>query len=464
MADSLVFGREVYTRRREKFIAEVKTGKYLFLGNDDVGANYRDNIYPFRQDSTFLYYFGINQPFLAAIIDADENKTILIGDEINIEYVIWMGKLPSLKSLADEAGIAEVQPYSKLRDYVTSGIHYLPPYRGDHYILLQSLTGYSFEKIDGHISVKMIKAVVAQRSVKEVGEIEQLDKAVTATAQMHRYIMSRARTGMFEYELVGMASQKAWQSGCTWSFNPIMTVNGQTLHNHHYGNELREGQILLYDGGCQLPSLYAGDMTRSVPAAKRFTTQQEEIYLVVQDALDKSIAALRPGIKYYDVHLIAAKTVFEGLKSIGLTKGDTEEAVMKGAHTVFFPHGLGHMIGLDVHDMENLGEQYVGYRDGLERSKAFGFKSLRLGKELETGYVITVEPGIYFIPELIDLRKSEGLYTDFINYDKLESYKNFGGIRLEDDYLITDNGSRRLGEYLEKSLPEIYQLRDQAYS
>jgi Xaa-Pro aminopeptidase len=463
MADTIVFDKEVYKSRRDKFVGQVKSGKYLFLGNDETGANYRDNTYPFRQDSTFLYYFGINQPNLAVIINADENKTILFGDEISIEHVIWMGTLPSLKSLAEEVGITEVMPYKKLLDYVSQDIQYLPPYRGDHYILLQSLTGKNFEKTDGGISVKMIKAVVAQRSIKEAGEIELLEKAVIASNQMHRYIMTHARAGMKEYQLVGMAAQQAWHTGCTWSFNPIMTINGQTLHNHYYGNTLEEGNMLLFDGGCQLPSMYAGDITRTIPVGKRFSTIQEEVYQIVLDALDNCVTVLKPGVKYYDVHLLAAQTIFEGLKSLGITKGDTEAAVLAGAHTLFFQCGLGHMMGLDVHDMENLGEQYVGYRDGFEKSKAFGFKSLRLGKELEKGFVITVEPGIYFIPELIDLRKSEGLYKDFINYDKLESFKTFGGIRLEDDYFITDKGSHRLGDYLEKSLDEVYTLRENAF-
>jgi Xaa-Pro aminopeptidase len=441
----------------------VGSGKYLFIGNDDVGANYRDNVYPFRQDSTFLYYFGINQPSLYALIDADTGKTILFGDDINIDYVIWMGKLPSLSELAEKVGIETVLPYSSIDQHVNIHTNYLPPYRGDHYFLLQALFKYTPNQIDQNVSVKMILAVVNQRSIKEEQEIKELDRAVSATVQMHAYIIRNARHGMKEYELVGMASQKAWEMGCMWSFNPILTINGQTLHNHNYGNELKEGNILLYDGGCQLETLYAGDMTRSMPVAKRFDKKQEEIYSIVLNALNKSVAVLKPGVRYKDVHLTAAKVIFEGLKELGITKGDADEAVKAGAHSVFFPHGLGHMMGLDVHDMENLGERYVGYNETLERSTQFGLKSLRLARELEEGFVITVEPGIYFIPELIDLRKSQSEYLEFINYDKLETYKDFGGIRIEDDYVITNDYARLLGDPLAKELSEIYELRDQAF-
>ncbi len=463
MANQITFDRQTYINRRLKFIEEVKTGMYFFMGNDDIGANYKDNVYPFRQDSTFLYYFGINQPNLYGLIDADTGKTYIFGDDIGIDHIIWMGKLPLLSELADNVGIDMVLPLSKTRDYVSRNAHYLPPYRGDHYLFFNTNLGMNVDETDQHVSTKMIKAVVKQRSIKETQEIEELHKAVNATAEMHGHILKSARPGLKEYELVGMAAQKAWELGCTWSFNPIMTKNGQTLHNHDYHNMLKDGQMLLFDGGCQMPSLYAGDMTRTMPVGKRFDTRQEEVYQIVLAALDHSVSLLKPGVRYLDVHLAAGRVLFEGLKSLGITKGNTEEAVNAGAHSVFFQCGLGHMMGLDVHDMENLGEPIVGYHENLIKSTAFGLRSLRLGKELEEGFVITVEPGLYFIPELIDLRRSEGQYKEFINYDELEKYKNFGGIRIEDDYVISKDGYTLLGQPLAKSIEDIYGLRDQAF-
>jgi Xaa-Pro aminopeptidase len=230
------------------------------------------------------------------------------------------------------------------------------------------------------------------------------------------------------------------------------------LHNHYHGNILQEGQLVLGDFGAQNGMCYAGDITRTCPVSPTFTEVQKSIYEIVLKAEVDSIKACKAGVKYKDIHLDAAKIIASGLKEMGLMKGNVEEAVAQGAHALFFPHGLGHHIGLDVHDMEDLGEQHIGYDAETQRSDQFGTKYLRLGKRLETGNVITVEPGIYFIPELIDKWKGDGMHTDYINYDALNAFRDFGGIRIEDNILINETNSTILGDPIPKTVTEIESL------
>jgi Xaa-Pro aminopeptidase len=459
MGINIPFNAPTYENRRSIFINNVKTGKYLFVGNDDVGGNYLDDIYPFKQDSSFLYFFGINKPCLVGLIDADAGESMLFGDDISLDYVIWMGKQPSMAELAEKVGIKKVADFSKLSDYCDEQTHFLPPYRGDQSILIQKVTGVPIDQQSSKASVKMIKAVVKQRSIKEGQEIEALDEACYASGVMHEAVIKAVKPGLKEYELIAVAAQNALSQGGRWSFNPIATINGQTLHNHYYGNELVNGKLFLFDGGYQSITNYVGDLTRTTPVNGKFTNIQAEVYNIVLAAYTKAVTLLQPGVSYREIHLASAAVIFDGLKGLGICKGETNEAVAAGAHSVFFPHGLGHMMGLDVHDMENLGEQYVGYTDDLIKSTQFGLKSLRLGRDLEEGFVLTVEPGIYFIPELIDKRNSEGAFKEFINYDVLEKFKSFGGIRIEDDYAITNDGSRLLGKNLAKTIDELCELR-----
>lgn len=455
-----MFDATAYTQRRQQLKQQIGSGLILLLGNDEAGMNFADNWYPFYQDSTFRYYFGLDLAGLTGVIDVDRDEVILFGPEQSIDDVVWTGPLPSLSSLAEQVGVSKVLPTKKIADYLqgVANIHYLPPYRPEHELKLYTWTG----KATLEPSVKLIEAVVAQRSVKSEAEVAEIEKAVTYTSRMHRSVMQFAREGMKEHEVASEAVRYAEASGNQLSFPLICTTQGQILHNHYRGNTLQAGDMLLFDGGIQTAAGYAGDMTRTFPVSGTFSEKQRELYQVVLDAHEAAMAALKPGMLFKDIHLLACRKLTDGLKQIGLMRGDTEEAVRAGAHTMFFQCGLGHMMGMDVHDMENLGEQYVGYTPEMRKSTKFGLKSLRLGRALEPGFVVTVEPGIYIIPELIDMRRNDKVAQQFINFELLNSYRDFGGIRIEDDLLITNNGSRLLGEPLERAVSDVEAIRQQA--
>lgn len=460
-----MFSKETYTARRSKLKADVGNGLLLFLGNNEVGMNYAANTYHFRQDSNFLYFFGLDMPGLAAVIDADEGTATIFGNDLTIEDVVWEGPKPSLSELAKKVGVTKTAPAAHLSETVKKAlaagrkIHFLPPYRHDNMLKLNDLLDIPVAALKQNASVEFIKAVIAQRAHKTAEEIAELEKAVTVSGAMHVAMMKAAAEGKTEAQLTGIVNGIAVSCGGDLAYPIILTINGQTLHNHFHGNILKKGDLVLGDFGAETPMHYAGDLTRTCPVDKKFTAKQKEIYQTVLDAQVAAIEACRPGITYKEVHLHAAKIMAEGLKSLGLMKGDMDEAVAQGAHAMFFPHGLGHMLGLDVHDMEDLGENYVGYSDTVQRSDQFGTAYLRLGKELEPGFVLTVEPGIYFIPELMDLWRAEGKFADFINYEKAATYKDFGGIRIEDNILITENGRHVLGRPVPKTVAEVEALR-----
>ena len=461
-----MFKTEIYVERRKRLRELVKSGLALFLGNDEVAMNYPANTYPyFRQDSTFLYFFGLDQPGLAAVMDFATGKEFIFGNDIDIEDIVWMGPQPTIKELAEKVGIRETAPFSKLAEFLDEAkakgrkIHYLPPYRGEHIVKIETLIGVPPSKVKKGVSEELVKGVVALRSVKNPEEIEEIEKAMEITDSMHLKAMEAAKPGMFEREIVGLEKGIAISMGGYLSFPIIFTVHGETLHNHCYGNILKEGQIVINDAGGESSMHYAGDMTRTFPVGKKFTTKQKEIYSIVLETQLNAISAVKPGIMYKEIHMLAAKTVAKGLKDLGLMKGDVDEAVAHGAHALFFPHGLGHMMGLDVHDMENLGEDYVGYDETVSRSDQFGLAYLRLAKALKPGFVFTVEPGIYFIPELIDQWKKDKKLEQFINYDKVEGYREFGGIRIEDDVLVTEDGHRVLGKYVPKKIEDVEAVR-----
>ncbi len=455
---SIPFSVETYSERRKTLMSKIGKGKILLLGNQDSSINFKDNVYHFRQDSTFLYYIGINLMDLNAILDCDTGEVSLFGDDASIDLIVWMGNQPKLSELAEKVGIKTLHPASKIREMLGGDVKYLPPYRSRHEIALKSLLDIS----QVEPSLDLIHAVIAQRNIKTEEEIQLLDQACSLTAKMHEYVLRNAKPGMMEYQLVGLASAFAWNSNAQWSFPPILTKNGQTLHNHYHGHQINEGDMVLFDGGIELESGYCGDMTRSFPVGAKFTEKQSNLYRIVYKSYQTALEHTKPERYYKDVHLAVAKTMVEGLKEIGLMKGDPDEAVAAGAHALFFPHGLGHMLGLDVHDMENLGEVHVGYDNTIEKSMQFGLRSLRLGRKLKEGFVITIEPGIYLIPELIDKFKSEGQHLNFVDYKALEDYRTVGGIRIEDDYIITSDGHRRLGEALANDLDSIESMRAEA--
>lgn len=451
-----LFAPEIYKARRARLMKSMGKGILLFPAAADQAFNYKANTYPYRQDSTFLYYFGISQTGLAGVIDADRGVSILFGHDADIEEVIWMGPQPSLGQLGEMIGTEETKTIDTLVSFLQNkDVHYLPPYHADRILYLAKLLDKHPDEILPSHSPSLVKAVIDQRSHKGEEELREMDAAMAITAAIHQQLQQSVEAGKYEAHLRASAESIAMaHQGCL-SYQAICTVQGQTLHNNQYHRLLKEGDMLLCDIGAENDMHYAADITRTYPVSKKFTAQQAEIYDLVYKAETESIQNVRPGVRYLDVHLGAARIIASGLKDIGLMQGDVDEAVAAGAHALFFPHGLGHMIGLDVHDMENLGENLVGYGDHVQRSTQFGTAYLRLARELETGFVLTVEPGIYFIPELIDLWKSEGKFTEFIQYDKLEPYRNFTGIRIEDNVVVTENGNRLIGPTISKKRGEV---------
>ncbi|MCF8217381.1 MAG: aminopeptidase P family protein [Bacteroidales bacterium] len=451
-----MFKKEVYTQRRDILREKMDSGLVLLPGNPESPMNAAANTFHFRQDSSFLYYFGLDFPDIIGIVDIDNNKDYLFADDVDLDDIIWMGPQETLKEVGAKVGVENTFPFCKAADVLSEAIskgrkiHFLPQYRSENVILMEKLLGIHPSRVPEYVSEELIKAVVDQRSAKDHYEIEELDKAANIGYQMHITAMRMAKPEMYEREIAGRIEGIALSHGGMLSFPVILTVNGQTLHNHYHGNLMKEGDLMLTDAGAETPMHYASDFTRTIPVGGKFTPEQKDIYNIVLHANNRAFKHIKPGVTYKEIHLMAAATIMEGLKDLGIVKGDPNDAVQQGAHALFMPHGLGHMMGLDVHDMEAIGEDYVGYDNEVKRSSVFGIGGLRMGRKLQPNFVITNEPGLYFIPELIDRWKSEKKFTEFINYDKVEAYRNFGGIRLEDDILITQDGCRLLGD---KRLP-----------
>lgn len=456
-----MFGKETYLKRRTQLKNSVKNGIMLFLGNNEAPMNYPSNTYRYRQDSHFLYFFGIQLDRLAAIIDVDENREIIFGDDYTIDDIIWMGPQPTLHALAEKCGVKQTEPYKALQEYLQKAqqagrkIHYLPPYRDDNKITLHKLLGIPFDQLKASASVEMIKGVVALRECKSDEEIAEMDKICDIGTEMHLAVMRAAKAGVLERELAGMAEGISLSKGAGVSFPVILSQNGETLHNHHHEQYLENGRMLLMDAGAESMSGYSSDYTRTYPVSGKFSQRQKEIYEIVLQANMEAIQMARPGIPYFDVHLNTYKVIAKGLIALGLMKGNAEEAAEAGAPALFMPHGLGHMLGMDVHDMEDLGEDYVGYDETISRNPIFGLGSLRCAKTLKPGFIVTDEPGIYFIPQLIEMWAKEKKFEQYINYQKVREYVGFGGIRIEDDVLITDTGCRVLGKPLPKRVDEL---------
>ena len=459
-----MFEKEVYQNRRNKLKSKGLKGVALFLGNVDSPRNYPDNYFTFRQDSSFLYFFGLDFPGLAGAIDFESGEAFIFGNDVDISDIIWMGPQVSLKENAAKVGIPKTAPFSKLNDFVSNILgqkrkfHVLPPYRGENKILVANLLNVSIDEIQQFVSLELIKSVIDIRSVKGAEEIEEIKKACAIGYQMHVTAMRMAKPGTLEQKIAGTIEGIALAGGNSTSFPTILTQNGETLHNHNHSQILQKGRLMLCDAGAESLSHYASDFTRTVPVGGKFTQKQREIYEIVFAANNKATSLIKPGVTYLSVHLAVAEVIASGLKDLGLMKGDVNEAVKNGAHAMFFPHGLGHMMGLDVHDMEDIGQTYVGYDDETQPVSQFGTAYLRMGRKLQKGFVITNEPGIYFIPALIDKWKSEKLNTDFINFDKVNEYRDFGGIRLEDDILVIESGSEILGKRIPIKPDEIEEI------
>ena len=449
-----MFAKQVYVERRQELKSKLGNGLVIIFGNNDAPTNYPANTYRFRQDSTFLYYFGQKREGLVGVIDIDNDKEYLIGDDIDIDDIIWFGYVPSVQELGQQVGVMNSAPMSELEKIIDKAkangqeIMYLPPYRHDNMIQVADLLKIHPLKTRENASVRLIKAVVEMRSIKTDLEIKEIEDALAIGYMMHTTAMKECRPGVTEKHIAGIIEGIAMSYGEKYSFQSILSMHGEIQHGYPSDRPLEAGRLMLCDAGAENMEHYCSDNTRVTPISGKFTQKQRDIYSIVESCHDLVIEKAKPGMKWLDMHLDVCRMMTDRLKELGLMKGDTEEAVRNGAHAMFMPHGLGHMMGMDVHDMEGLGQNYVGFDEEVQPSTQFGLNCLRCGRRLRPGFVMTDEPGIYFIPHLIDLWRSQGLHKDFINYDAVESYKDFGGIRLEDDILITETGNRVLGKQI----------------
>lgn len=436
-------------------------GVAVIFGNNDSPINYPANAYHFRQDSTMMYYTGLDRDGLALVIDCDNDREILFGDDIDLDDIVWMGFTPSVSTLAESSGISHSEPMKGLSRYLKSGIadgttRILPPYRYDNLLMLVEVTGLTSAQVRAHASVELIKAVIDQRAVKTAAEIAEIEKACEVGHKMHVTAMRMCRPGVTEREIAGAIEGISLSMGGGFSFLPIVSTHGEIQHGFPKPEPMQPGRLLLVDAGAETLSCYCSDNTRVTPVSGRFDSRQREIYSIVLAAHDRVAEIVRPGLKWRDAHFEAARVITNGLKELDILRGDTEEILAAGAHAIAFVHGLGHMMGMDVHDMEGLGQVYVGFDEEVRpQLDQFGTNFLRCGRRLQPGFVMTDEPGIYFIPHLIDAWRAEGKFKEFINYDKLDTYKDFGGIRLEDDLLITPDGSRYLGPHIPITIDEV---------
>jgi len=446
-----MFEQKIYTARRDRLREKMRSGIILIPGNCESPLNYTDNTYHFRQDSTFLYLFGLDMPGLFGVIDTNTGVDTLYGNDISIDDIIWMGTKPSVIELAASVGVIHTAPFKELSESITQSIHkkipvhYITPYRAENKILLSELLGIQSSRLAGYASAELVHRLVEMRSVKDPFEIAEIEKACQTGYKMHVTAMKMAKPGVIEQEIAGIIEGISLAYGGGTSFATILTQNGQTLHNHDHSLTLQKGRLLLVDAGAESNSHYASDYTRTTPVGGKFSQKQVEIYNIVLKANNTATALIKPGETYLSIHMKVAEVIASGLKELGLMKGDVHDAVANGAHALFFPHGLGHMLGLDVHDMENYGQINVGFDEEIRPIDQFGTASLRLGRRLQKNFVITNEPGIYFIPALIEKWENEKINHAFINFDQVKRYLDFGGIRLEDDILVTDTGARILG-------------------
>lgn len=454
-----MFSKDVYARRRQTLVAKMadsaaegKRGIALFIGNTEAPAQYKDNCYKFRQDSTWLYFFGIDQPLYAAIIDLDNGNETIFANDVEIGDIIWMGPQPSVASVAASVGVVKSAPYTDLNAVVAKvlaegrPVHFVKPSRYYNTMKIASLLGCGTDEVAGRFSLALTKAIISMRLVKEDCEIEVIDDACNLGYEMHTVARNSIVPGIIEQEIVGKMDGVTLSKGWGVSFPTILTQHGETLHNHLHDKIIEPGKLMVIDAGAESNVHYASDFTRTYPTSGKFTAKQREIYQIVCDCNEFAFSMTRPGISYREVHLKTMHLMLEELRALDIVRGDVQDMVEAGIAGLFMPHGLGHNMGLDVHDMEDYGENYVGYDDDQSRSPQLGLGSLRMARKLVPGNVITDEPGIYFIPALIEKWKSEKTDQGFVNYSKLESYYDFGGIRLEDDVLVTADGARRLGK------------------
>lgn len=448
----MLFSKNTYVERRARLRQLVGHGLIVLMGNNESPMNYPSNTYKFRQDSSFLYFFGQHRDGLVGVIDADSGAETLLGDEIDIDDIVWYGEVTSVVQMAEECGVAHTAPMAALTEMVAQAqkagrkVHFLPPYRHETMIRLHDLLSIHPSQQRDAASQELIQAVIQLRLVKSAEEIEELERAAAIGYEMHTTAMRLCRPGVTEAYIGGVLDGIAASHGSMVSFQSIVSMHGEILHGYPSARPLEAGRLLLCDAGAETREHYCSDHTRTTPISGTFTQRQKDIYNIVVDCHDLALTHARPGVRWWDVHYDVCRLMTNRLKDLGLMKGDTEAAVQAGAHALFLPHGLGHAMGMDVHDMEGLGQTFVGYDEETRPSSQFGTASLRFARRLEEGHVVTDEPGIYFIPALIDLWRKEGTNAEFLCFDEIEKYKDFGGIRIEDDVLITKDGCRFLGE------------------
>lgn len=447
----MLFSKSTYVERRNELKKLVGSGLIVLFGNNDSPANYPSNTYKFRQDSSFLYYFGLHRNGLVGVIDVDNDREYLVGDEIDIEDIVWYGSVTSVAEMAEMTGVARTAAMRELPAIVESAkaqgeeVHFLPPYRFDNQIQIMDLLGIHPSQKKAVASLKLIAAVVKMRTTKTEEEIAELERAAEIGYEMHTTAMRLCRPGVTEQYIGGMVDGIANAYGCMVSFQTIATQHGEVMHGNPSPAKLEAGRLMLVDAGAETNENYCSDNTRTTPVSGVFTQKQKDIYNIVVECHDHVLEVAKPGVKWWDVHFAVCRIITERLQQLGLMKGDVEESLKAGAHAMFLPHGLGHSMGMDVHDMEGLGQVYVGFDDEVRPSTQFGTNALRFGRRLQKGFVVTDEPGIYFIPALIDDWKKNGTNAQFLNFDKIDEYRDFGGIRIEDDVLITDEGCRFIG-------------------
>lgn len=447
----MLFSKSTYVERRNELKKLVGSGLIVLFGNNDSPANYPSNTYKFRQDSSFLYYFGLHRNGLVGVIDVDNDREYLVGDEIDIEDIVWYGSVTSVAEMAEMTGVARTAAMRELPAIVESAkaqgeeVHFLPPYRFDNQIQIMDLLGIHPSQQKAAASLKLIAAVVKMRTTKTEEEIAELERAAEIGYEMHTTAMRLCRPGITEQYIGGMVDGIANAYGCMVSFQTIATQHGEVMHGNPSPAKLEAGRLMLVDAGAETNENYCSDNTRTTPVSGVFTQKQKDIYNIVVECHDHVLEVAKPGVKWWDVHFAVCRIITERLQQLGLMKGDVEESLKAGAHAMFLPHGLGHSMGMDVHDMEGLGQVYVGFDNEVRPSTQFGTNALRFGRRLQKGFVITDEPGIYFIPALIDDWKKNGINAQFLNFDKIDEYRDFGGIRIEDDVLITDEGCRFIG-------------------
>lgn len=447
----MLFSKSTYVERRNELKKLVGSGLIVLFGNNDSPANYPSNTYKFRQDSSFLYYFGLHRNGLVGVIDVDNDREYLVGDEIDIEDIVWYGSVTSVAEMAEMTGVARTAAMRELPAIVESAkaqgeeVHFLPPYRFDNQIQIMDLLGIHPSQQKAAASLKLIAAVVKMRTTKTEEEIAELERAAEIGYEMHTTAMRLCRPGITEQYIGGMVDGIANAYGCMVSFQTIATQHGEVMHGNPSPAKLEAGRLMLVDAGAETNENYCSDNTRTTPVSGVFTQKQKDIYNIVVECHDHVLEVAKPGVKWWNVHFAVCRIITERLQQLGLMKGDVEESLKAGAHAMFLPHGLGHSMGMDVHDMEGLGQVYVGFDNEVRPSTQFGTNALRFGRRLQKGFVITDEPGIYFIPALIDDWKKNGTNAQFLNFDKIDEYRDFGGIRIEDDVLITDKGCRFIG-------------------